>query len=356
MVFCDETFSPVDMLIFSELVYAPLENIDSSCYGKKLSELQPLIYPDGVVTGTTFMNGELFHLWEQIVKCRRFADIRLVDFVSKFDVSDQMQFAAATFVFGDIMVIAFRGTDTSVIGWKEDLNMGYATPIPSQKEAVSYINSVSARKKVIYVCGHSKGGNLAMYGGAFCRHPNRIKAVYSFDGPGFNDEVLVSKEWANTVGKIYSYIPESSIVGMVLGYCCNYTIVKSDNVGIMQHNPFNWHIDAGQFVEASKTSFVSRLFSGTMQRFLASCPKEQRKVLVETAFKIIEVSGAQTAEEIPSAVFKNFNEIRRILQAVPEEDKQALAEMGRIFAEAGSSSLKMLVSRLWKDEPLKTTE
>lgn len=349
LVFCEETLSPIDMLIFSQLVYTPLENVDTSCYGKPLCEIFPLVYPDDVALGTTFVNDELYHLWKQIVECRRFADIKLLDFSSKFDVSEQIQFAAATFEFGDIMVISFRGTDTSVIGWKEDFNMGYATPIPSQTKAVAYINSLSSWRKKIYLCGHSKGGNLAMYGGAFCKRPKRIREIYSFDGPGFTDDILVTKEWEDTVGKIRSYIPESSIVGMILGYCCNYTIVKSDNVGIMQHNPFNWHIEAGHFEEASETSFVSRLFSGTMQRFLASCPKEQRRVLVETAFTIIEVSGAKDADDIPFAVFKHFNEIKQILQQVPEEDKQALKEMGRIFSEAGSSSLRHLLSKLFKD-------
>ncbi|MCR4938557.1 MAG: DUF2974 domain-containing protein [Treponemataceae bacterium] len=350
LLFSTETLSPVDMLIFSQLVYTPLENVDPSCYGKTLGEIFPLVYPDGVAAGTTFINGELFNLWKQAAECRRFREIKLIDFVSKFDVDEQMQFAAAVFDYGNIMVIAFRGTDTSVIGWKEDFNMGYATPIPSQSEAVSYINSVYSRKKEIYVCGHSKGGNLAMYGGVFCKHPKYIKAIYSFDGPGFNDEVLVSKEWMQSVGKIESYIPESSIVGMILGCCSDYTIVKSDDIGIMQHNPFNWHIEGGRFEEVSETSFVSRLFRGTMQGFLSSCPKEQRRVLVETAFKIIEVSGAKNADDIPAAVFMHLTEIRHILQEVPDEDKQALKEMGRIFSEAGSTSLKHLLSKLWKDD------
>ena len=346
LVLCDETFSPIDMLIFSELVYTPLENIDPSCYGKKLSELQPLVYPEGLVNPTSFMDEELFYLWTQIIDYRRFADVRLVNFVSKFDVSNQMQFAAATFVFGKMMFIAFRGTDASIIGWKEDLNMGYETPIPSQTEAVAYIDSVSVRNKDIYLCGHSKGGNLAMYGGAFCKKPKRIKAIYSFDGPGFDDDVLASKKWMATMGKVSSYIPESSIIGMILSHSCEYTIVKSDNVGIKQHDPFNWHIEAGKFEEVADTSFTSKLFRETMRKFLVTCPTEQRRVLVETVFKIIEASGATITNDILPGLFKHLGDVRRILQEVPEKDKQALSQMGRIFADAGSTSFRLLMSKL----------
>ena len=346
LVFCKETFSPVDMLIFSELVYSPLENVEPSCFGKKIGELFPLVYPDGVVSGTSSLDDELFYLWTQLRDYPRFADIRLVNFVSKFDTQQQMQFAAATFVFGDMMVIAFRGTDASIIGWKEDLNMGYETPIPSQSEAVAYIDSVSVRNKDIYLCGHSKGGNLAMYGGAFCKKPKRIKAIYSFDGPGFDDDILATNKWMATMEKVSSYIPESSIIGMILSHSCEYTIVKSDNVGIMQHDPFNWHIEAGRFEEVAETSFMSKLFRGTMQRFLASCPKEQRRVLVETVFKIIEASGATITNDIIPGLLRHLGGVKRILQEVPEEDKQALSQMGRIFADAGSTSFKLLMSKL----------
>ena len=376
LAFSKETLSPVDMLIFSQLVYTPLENIDVVDYGKPLRELYLSVYPDDAPGGSTFVNDDLFSLWQFVLESKRFGDVRLANFVSKFDAAQQMQFAAATFEYGDLIVVAFRETDTSVIGWKEDFNMGFESPIPSQVEAVAYVDALSAFKPLralkerhdasplpdekqrhaanslfaykmqVYLCGHSKGGNLAMYGGAFCKHPGRIDGIYSFDGPGFDDEVLASKEWAAVKDKVFSFIPESSVVGLLLGYCPRYTIVKSDNIGILQHNPFFWHIEGGRFVEAPETSFSSRLFNGTMHNFLESCPKNQRRVLIETAFKVIEASGAATANDIISGIFKHLGEVRQILQNVPDEDKHALVEMGRIFAEAGNASLKSLLGKI----------
>ena len=369
-----ETVTAIDMLIFSQLVYTPLENINSQDYCKPLRSLYLSVYPDGAPGGSSFVNDDLFSLWQVVLESKRFGDVRLANFVSKFDTAQQMQFAAATFEYGDLVVVAFRGTDTSVIGWKEDFNMGFESPIPSQTEAVSYMNalfsvnpfaavgrdanqksvlnslhavsSLLSHKTQIYLCGHSKGGNLAMYGGAFCKKPEKITGIYSFDGPGFDDEVLESKEWAAVEDKVFSFIPESSVVGLLLGYYRHYTIVKSDNIGILQHNPFFWHIEGGRFVEAPETSFSSRLFSGTMHRFLESCPKAQRRVLIETAFKIIEATGATNAMEIPSGLLRHMGEVRQILQSVPPEDKQALSEMGRIFAEAGSTSFSTLIGKI----------
>lgn len=345
LAFSRETFSPIDMLIFSQLVYTPLENINPSDYGKTLRELYPSVYPNGAPGGSTFTNEDLFGLWKHVARSVRFGEARLEKFVSKFDASAEMQFAAATFSYRGTYIVAFRGTDTSVIGWKEDFNMGYESPIPSQKEAVAYINSMGFHFNDLFLCGHSKGGNLAMYGGAFCRHPRKVTGIYSFDGPGFDDEVLATKEWEAVEDRIFSFIPESSVVGLLLGYYRKYTIVKSDNVGVLQHNPFFWHVCGGHFVEAQETSFSSRLFSETMHRFLESCPKKQRRVLIETAFNIIEASRATNAQDIIPGFIKYFGDVKQIVQSVPKEDRQALSEMGKIFADAGSTSLKQLLSR-----------
>ncbi len=356
-----ETLSPVDMLIFSQLVYSSLESIKYNDYGKTLRELYSAVYPDGAPGGSSFVSEDVFSLWQLAVESKRFGDVKLTEFVSRFDTTQEMQFAAATFEYGDVIIVAFRGTDTSIIGWKEDFNMGFESPIPSQTEAVEYVNALPAfrplstvsslfsNKTNIYLCGHSKGGNLAMYGGAFCKHPKLIAGIYSFDGPGFDDEVLASKQWSAVEGRVFSFIPESSIVGLILGHCGQHTIVKSDSVGIKQHNPIFWHVQGGGFVQASENSFSSRLFHGTIHRFLASCPKEQRRVLIETAFKVVEASGAADANEIFPGVLLHFGEVRQILQEVSPEDKQALSEMGRIFAEAGSASFSSLVGKLLRD-------
>ena len=357
----NETLSPVDMLIFSQLVYSSLESVNYTDYGKPLRELYSAVYPDGAPGGSSFVSEDVFSLWQLAIESKRFGDVKLTEFVSRFDTTQEMQFAAATFEYGDVVVVAFRGTDTSIIGWKEDFNMGFESPIPSQTEAVAYVNALPAFKPLravgsffsnkthVYLCGHSKGGNLAMYSGAFCKHPGWIDGIYSFDGPGFDDDVLASKQWAAVENKVFSFIPESSIVGLILGHCGQHTIVKSDNVGIKQHNPFFWHVHGGGFVQAPENSFSSRLFHGTIHRFLASCPKEQRRVLIETGFKIVEASGATDANEILPGVLRHLGDVRQILQDVSPEDKQALSKMGRIFAEAGTASFSSLVGKLLRD-------
>ena len=113
LAFSRETFSPIDMLIFSQLVYTPLENINPSDYGKTLRELYPSVYPNGAPGGSTFTNEDLFGLWKHVARSVRFGEARLEKFVSKFDASAEMQFAAATFSYRGTYIVAFRGNEVS---------------------------------------------------------------------------------------------------------------------------------------------------------------------------------------------------------------------------------------------------
>ena len=161
------------------------------------------------------------------------------------------QFAAMTFDLPDgSSYIAFRGTDATIVGWKEDFNMAFQYPVPSQAEAADYLNEAARHcRGKLYVGGHSKGGNLAVYAAANCR-PDvsaRLARVFSHDGPGFLEQALQSEAFRQVLPKIEKTLPQSSMIGMLLEHQENYKIVKSSSISIWQHNPFSWEINGDDF-------------------------------------------------------------------------------------------------------------
>ena len=345
----------VDYLIFSELVYAPLENcmeesgkLDGN--GPTLVSIFDKVYPVPVPQTASFVFKPRYELWTLMDDHRRFAELRLDHFRSNFEPENSKQFAAAVFSYGPksrkTAVVAFRGTDSTVTGWKEDFDMAYKSPIPAQDDATEFLNEViaSGAYESITVCGHSKGGNLAMYSASTCSAPDSIKAVYSFDGPGLSDSILKSEGWKSIEGRIHSYIPESSVIGMLLGNTTHPVVVKSDNVSLMQHNPFYWHVLGPSFLKSVETTFSSRFVDGTIHRFLSDCTLEQTEVLVKTVFDIIEISEAVKVRDIAKGLVKRLPQVKRKISEIPEADRKILKELLHLLAGSSNKTLKLMFS------------
>ena len=116
----------------------------------------------------------------------------LVDFQDIYDSQDK-QFAAVTYVIPNgPTVVAFRGTDSTIIGWKEDFMISY-TSVPSQDLALSYaIKHVGEADGDVIILGHSKGAHLALFAAAHLeeKYQDKLLHVYLNDGPGFNPDIL----------------------------------------------------------------------------------------------------------------------------------------------------------------------
>lgn len=339
-------YSDVDYVIFSELVYAPLENL-KDYKGKAIKTLVDEIYPEVLTDKVGFLRKTRYDLWQKVPKAARFKDVKLEDFVSDFEVEQSKQFAAALFSFGDEAVVSYRGTDSTIIGWKEDFMLSFEVPVPAQTEAVEFLNRAidSNKYKNIYLCGHSKGGNLAKYAGAMCKDQSVIAGIYDYDGPGLDEETLKSQRWESIKGKIKGFIPESSVVGLLLGRGVENRIVRSESVSFMQHNPFYWHVLGSTFVTSEETTLSSRAIDTATHTALDKLSNEKRKLLVETIFSILEASGARELRELPVHVAKNFAEVKKTYQNVSEEDWQALKEVAEIFRQSGSYGVKTVYDR-----------
>lgn len=259
---------------------------------------------------------------------RRFGRIKLNYYVSRLDEESETQFSAVTFLLDDgTNFIAYRGTDGTITGWKEDFNMAFMTPVPAQSQSVDYLNTVAWRLQGgICVGGHSKGGNLAVYASSLCDGAvqKRIKAVYDNDGPGFQEDFFRAGGFLEIEPVLKKFVPKSSIIGMLLDHWCEYTVVDSDTYGILQHDPLSWLTMGDDFVRLDSISAGALLMDDSLNKWINSMSDSQREAFTDALFSILkstqikdfmdETGGFRaTATAILGAIKGIDPEVRKVL-------------------------------------------
>lgn len=282
----------------------------------------------------------------------RFRDIRVRFHEDTFDVEQQQQFSAVTFQLeDDTAFIAFRGTDMSIVGWKEDLNMAYLSPVPSQQAAAEYLDAVGKRlpfTQKLRVGGHSKGGNLAVYAAMKCSPSvqRRIIDIYNHDGPGFRNSVLETPEYRAIESRVRKILPESSFVGMLLADTQSYRVVESTGFGVMQHDAFTWVVNNGDFAYAEKLTDGALYMHRTLSDWLDSMPDAQRRQLVETIFRLIETTKAQSVADLTEAWGKSAVTMLGTYRSLEPESR-------KILSHVVGALIKMSVRNLRKEKAAK---
>lgn len=281
----------------------------------------------------------------------RFAGVRVHHAAAVTDPERDMQFAAVTFELPDgTQFVSFRGTDSSLAGWHEDFNMAFESPVPAQSAAVAYLNAIAAGAQAdIFIGGHSKGGNLAVYAAAHADEATqtRIRAVYSFDGPGLDDATMVSDGYTRIARRIRSFIPQQSVVGLLMSYHPEYTVVRSDGVGLMQHNAFTWQVLGTAFVAVTELDVSSQVVDHTVHAWLSRVSPEERRRFVSTIFGVLEATGANTTRELLQNAPELLPAIRKALQGTDRETTRMIFSLWGQFVQLGASSiLDLLRQRL----------
>ena len=281
---------------------------------------------------------ETVTLLARSAKSARFGLIRPFAYVNKICDESQKQFSAISFLLGNTDVfVAFRGTDDTLVGWKENFNMSFMLPVPAQTEALAYLEDIAAcTKGKIYVGGHSKGGNLAVYAAVKASESikDRIAAVYNNDGPGFDANFISSEEYRAMRDRIYTFVPQSSVVGMLLEHEESYTVVKSRLTGVFQHNGFSWEVMGGEFVKLDSISEESKLIDRSMKDWLAEMSYEERAAAVDSLYEAIASTNAKTLSDLSQDKIKIVrawsamdnearNHVRRCINIVLGKKKQA---------------------------------
>lgn len=271
---------------------------------------------------------------------RRFSDIQVSDFVNIIDAERQIQFAAAVFhIDNNLHYVAFRGTDDTIVGWREDFNFSFMEETGAQAEALQYLNQVLERYQTYSIVGgHSKGGNLAIYAAAFCEEflKKRIIWIYSNDGPGFNQCIEEQLKELDILSKVQQVMPESSIVGIIFSNQTRKKIIRSyGNNGAEQHDPYTWMVERDHFVKADSQSSSSMILDETLRRWLEMVSPEQRKVVVSCIFDAIDASGATTLSELNENKWISYNAILKAAYMADPEVKNTVLESIRKLATAG---------------------
>lgn len=326
-------FSEVDNLLLSVACYLDFagivpENFESSVTFREATDTFCRKPPSEQMRGS-LLPMEIPKLARQTALSKRFAGTRVTGFINRIDEQKQMQFCAMTFLLpDDTIFVAYRGTDDTIVGWKEDFMLAFMTPVPAQRSAMLYLNYVANLypNKRIRVGGHSKGGNLAIYAAIYAlpHVQERLEMAYSNDGPGFMPEVLREPGYLAVQDRLMNYVPQSSIVGVLLHHAGKFQIIRSTQKALLQHDPFSWVIAGPRFVyEKSRSSFGAKA-DATLDRFLDSLTRAQRKRFIDNLFRMISASGAKTLTDILRDKLRSARVIIGTFGKLEREDREMM--------------------------------
>lgn len=284
-------------------------------------------------------------LLKQAADTKRFGDIRIGKYVNRIDTQNEEQFSASTFVLDeDSVYLAFRGTDATIVGWKEDFNMSFIPEVPAQKEAVEYLeNTFNHRYKNLWIGGHSKGGNLAVYSSIKCNSQiqDRILSVHNFDGPGFHNEILESTEYIKILPRITNYLPQSSIIGLLLEHAGERKVIKSSQVGgVQQHDAFMWEVNALDFTCLNELDKSSVLMDSIIKEWINKLDMKQRAYFVEALFSILSNTGIERTSDFTKISNDRIRAFLKTLSSMPVEVKQILGKSLKLFFAETRNAVK----------------
>ena len=273
--------------------------------------------------------------FEAMAAGERFSGCRLHHAIAMTDPELEMQFSALCLDLPDgTTCVAFRGTDNTLVGWREDFNMAYTTRVPAQEAAILYLSRAAAlSRRPLRLVGHSKGGNLAVYAAAFAtkRVQERIESIWSYDGPGMNRETSQTEGYLRIREKIRSYVPQTSIIGMLMDYYEPYTVVRSIASGISQHEPMTWQVYGTQFETLEAIDQTAVVVRDTLHEWLQNSTPEQRAAFVDGLFGMAETTRATRMSDLTGEKLKTLLTMVGNRREVDPETRRVFA---RLMAQA----------------------
>ena len=336
-------FCPVDALALSALAYIHFEGVvpeglDSPVPLRQAAE-RYLALPPG--RRGRFRCGRDLALLRALGAAPRFAGAELCCRAGRFAPEEETQFAALAVLLGDgSAYLAFRGTDATLVGWKEDFNMSFMDLVPAQILAAEYAGGFAGGfPGPLRLGGHSKGGNLAVVGAALCpvKVRDRVEVVYSFDGPGFNPYLLARPGYQELRTRIRSFVPRSSVVGLLLTHEEPHTVVQSSQQGLFQHDLYSWQILGPDFLRLEEVDAGSRLIDRTLKNWLAGLTGVQRETVADTLYELLSSGDAKTVKEALEPRY-----LAGALRAALDADPQDLLTVAGSLARLAGAALRAL--------------
>lgn len=284
---------------------------------------------------TGFVPGDLKTLLFALVASPRFRDLGLCGYRAVFDEGSHTQFSATTYLWRDRWAfVAFRGTDTSITGWRENFDMTYKPAVRAQRLAASYLETMAAHLPCpLYVGGHSKGGNLALFAALTVspRVQGRVQHVWALDAPGFKLGRFTAADYEPLAGRITRIVPQDSIVGMLLEHEGGERTVTSWAQGIDQHAVFSWEVAGDDFVGRDRPNDSSLALRAIALEWLGSMDDARREQVVDALFAAIAASGARSAVDVLSGGPDMGRAAMDAVRALDPSDREVLMqELGNL--------------------------
>lgn len=338
------SFNEIDNLILSRFSYFPFDNIikeDEVVTIKELSER----FEKTDINPIHILWKDDKEFFPAMGKTERFGNMLATKYINKIETEQEKQFSAITVLMpDDTIYVSFRGTDNTIVGWKEDFNMSFKSHIASQISAKEYLENIAEEfpNKKIRVGGHSKGGNIAIYASAFAKQEvkDRIINVYNNDGPGFCEDVIKTVEYQEIMPKTHTYIPQSSIIGRLMNHKEKYTIIESTQKGIMQHDLYSWQILGKEFITLPNVTNESEFIDKTIKEWLENVEPAKREQVINVIFEILNSTDAQTTKELRKNLFSNIKVILEKYKNIDPETKEMIAQTANALIKIVKNNLK----------------
>lgn len=361
--FSTDPINEVDNLVLSVLSYLDFAGVvptpdesDSVSLADAAEAIKRM--PDQItapVTSAFFSRLPL--LLEKCAASTRFQSLRLSHYVNRVSFDEAEQFSALVFSMDKYThFVSFSGTDDTLIGWKEDLEMSFREVVPAQRSAVEYLDLLMSHLPgIFYLGGHSKGGNLAVFAAAniAAEMQPSIQRVFNNDGPGFQRSMLENPGYLRVIDKTVRFMPQSSVVGMLLNQSGLYQVVGSDESGVMQHDAFSWKVIGPNFVYLEGLSTGSIKFNAALREWLNNVPLEERKEFIDALFTILEATGARTLREFTQdklaaskAMIASFKQLEPETQThLKNLFETFFSEIQKMLRSSFSEEIRSLITR-----------
>lgn len=345
--FREKPMTEVDSLALCQLSYLKFDgmvpDVKENCNSVTLESLKQHLDYERLFADVRYeeVNRALI---EGMLAADRFRDLQLNYYVNEIEKECETQFSAVTYTLNDGTVyVAYRGTDETLVGWKEDFNMAFLSPVPGQEFSVGYLNAVAERiQGAFYLGGHSKGGNLAVYAAMNCdlEIRERIVKIFNLDGPGFRPEVLEACGYNRIAEKVIKILPHSSLVGMLFESDMRYKVVESKTFGLMQHDPYTWLVEGDHLKAVDDIYERRKKMDNTLNRWILSLSEEQLKTFVDTLFQVISVSKADNLIDMTAEWKRSMNGIIAALKEIDDETAKILKAVVKALFDVASQSRK----------------
>ena len=350
LTFAQDGFNEVDDLVLCIISYLNFRRFDDL---RTTDPARAVALPD-VAARLTEEDEQLglseldyIPLMRLAAETERFRDVRMFGFTHEWDEAKEMQFDAVSYLLpDDTLLVSFMGTDTSLVGWKEDFNMSFLTAVPAQERAAAYTVEMAAAcpDRKLRIAGHSKGGNLAAWAAIHIPAPlqeQRLLDAYNNDGPGFSHDMVDSDAYRRVADKLHTYIPESSIVGVLLEHAEDYAVIDSSNRSIMQHEPMSWSVLGPRFVHLGQRSQMGKLSDDVLRQWIGSMTPQEREQFSDALFDVLSLSGkARTLDDLRTGGLAGGAALLKQYSGADEQDKKIIAEIFRRLAVDVKEELK----------------